>query len=289
MLVIVPRATKVFRVIQYFTAQSLRSQNNMKANSKEKRKRLKKEISFFKTLCIVAELGITEVYNKWTGSSKAILKRDWRLAPCVLSPTASSCRLHWFSRSSVLKETQGRVEDSNLHRLFIFVSLLRCRSPLFFFFLSKGGKTLPFILKRGTNKAKVWPVNGEFYICFSPLSHLCLHQWSHQTTVELTGWLEIKRERGRRIRLIFQEWHKIPPAVSPSLCVSFLPLHKSIYNHPIYFPLLGHPTFERNLIKWSLMGLWLRLDGLYAPALWYPSTCHCPSSSPTFFSVLFLP
>lgn len=74
-----------------------------------------------------------------------------------------------------------------------FLFLSRCSNPLFF--VSKGGKMPPFTLKRGTNKAKVWPVNGQFYICFSPRSHLCLHQWSHQTTVELTGWLEIKRER----------------------------------------------------------------------------------------------
>lgn len=98
----------------------------MKASCKEKRIGFKKEISFFKILRIVPESGITEVFNKGTGLSVAIQKRDWRLAPCGSSPTASSCLLHWFSRSSALKETQGRVEDSNLHRLFIFVSLLCC-------------------------------------------------------------------------------------------------------------------------------------------------------------------
>lgn len=57
--------------------------------------------------CIVAE-GITEVHNFSTDEQICPqLPRERRLAPCSSSPTASSCLLHWFRRSSALKKTQG--------------------------------------------------------------------------------------------------------------------------------------------------------------------------------------
>lgn len=200
-------------------------------------------------------------------------ERDWRLAPCSSSPTASSCLLHWFRRSSALKETQGRVEDSNLHRLFIFVSLPQ-QKPAFFFFKQGRENSSIHFWKEPLTRFFFFSLRGKGLSCewrvlrlfFSPLPSLPppVKPSDNSGADRLARNKEGARgEEG--VWLIFQEWHKTPPTVSPSLCVSFLPLHKSIYNCPIYFLLLRHLTFERNLIKQSLMGLWLRTGWTQCP------------------------
>lgn len=106
------------------------------------------------------------------------------------------------------------------------------------------------------------------YVCFSLLSHLLpppVKPSDNSGADRLAGNKKGSERWGRRVWLIFQERHKIPPTVSPSLCVSFLPPHKSIYNRPIYFLLLRHLSFEWNLIKQSLMGLWLRTGWTRCP------------------------
>lgn len=77
-------------------------------------------------------------------------ERDWGLAPCSSSPSASSCLLHWFRRPSALR---GGWETRIFH----------CWSPLFF--LNKGGKMLPVIVKRGTNKSWVFFFWGKGLTC----------------------------------------------------------------------------------------------------------------------------
>lgn len=198
--------------------------------------------------------------------------------PCSSSPTASSCLLHWFRHSSALKETQGRVEDSNLHRpfflFFIFVSLPLLKPSFFSFFLNKRGKNWKEALTRffcfvfffrGKGLVREWRVLRVF---FSLLSHLLpppVKPSDNSGADRLAGNKKGSERWGRRVWLIFQERHKIPPTDSPSLCVSFLPPHKSIYNRPIYFLLLRHLSFEWNLIKQSLMGLWLRTGWTRCP------------------------
>lgn len=158
---------------------------------------------------------------------------------------------------------------------FKFLSHFHCWSPLFSFLFFKQEREK---LNRGTNKVfffcfsssevKVWPVNGEFYVCFPLLSHLLpppVKPSDDSGADRLAGNKKGSERWGRRVWLIFQERHKIPPTVSPSLCVSFLPPHKSIYNRPIYFLPLRHLSFEWNLIKQSLMGLWLRTGWTRCP------------------------
>ena len=135
-----------------------------------KRKYVSKRIigEFFDDTSNVPDLGITEVHNFSTDLQICPqLRREtegW--PPCSSSPTASSCLLHWFSRSSALKETQGRLEDSTLQTSFLFVSHFHCWSPPF---LNKGGKTLLFNLKRGTNT-----------FCFPSEAKVCL--WMERST-----------------------------------------------------------------------------------------------------------
>lgn len=98
------------------------------------------------------------------------------------------------------------------------------------------------------------------------------------------------RGEGGEFDSFFKSGTKYPPPILP-LRVS-LPLHKSICNPPIYFPCSGVPRLKET--SSSLKPQVSRafdggLDGLCAPALWYLSTCHCPSSSPIFSSVCFLP
>lgn len=236
-------------------------------------------------LCIVVEFGITEVNNFPPNDLSTSTARAWRLAPCGSSPTASSCLLHWLRRSSALKETQGRVEDSNPCRLFYFC--LASTAEDYFLFSNKRGKTLPFILIWGTNKvffffysvAKVWPNEWSVLrLFFTPPPSFPLLSQPRPPPVKPsdnsgTDRLATNKEgaggKEGEFDLFFKR-HKIPPAVFLSPCL--FPLHKSIYNPPISFPLIEHLTLEKKTsssrISWD--SDW---DGLNAPAPWYPSTC----------------
>lgn len=145
------------------------------------------------------------------------------------------------------------MEDSNLHRLFLFLSHCSCS---FITRSSQGGKTLPLIWERGTNKAKVGPVKGGPCTCFS------LPAPAKPSGNSGADRLAAKKEGARGDEGEFHSFFKSatkppPPAVSSSPCVSFLPLHEPIYNHPIYFPALGHLPHvkETSSSLSSLMGL----------------------------------
>lgn len=268
--------------------------------------RWKREVEVFLSLtwCIAAESGVGEVHNFLTNEQicpYSYPERDWRLPPpCSSSPTASSCLLHWFRHSSALKETQGRVEDSNLHRpffYFLFLSHFHCWSPLFSFLFFKQEREK---LKRGTNKVfffcfsssevKVWPVNGEFYVCFSLLSHLLpppVKPSDNSGADRLAG--NKKGSERWEFDSFFKRGTKYPPL--------FLPLCVSLSSHRISLFTIGQFIFYRSGISHlnetsSSRASWAfdwELGGLDALALWYPSTCHCPSSSPIFSSVAVPP
>lgn len=225
-------------------------------------------------------------------------ERGCGLAPCSSSPTALSCLLHWFRRSSALKETQGRVEDSNLHRLFfLFLSHFH---PWSLLFLNKGGKTLPFTLKRGTNKvfsffggkglACEWRLLRLFFF-FSPLPSLPppVKPSDNSGADRLARNKEGARGEEGEFDSFFKTGTKYPPLFLP-LCVSLSSHYISLFTIAQFiFCCSGISHLKEtssSRVSWAFD--W-ELDGLNALALWYPSTCHCPSSSPIFSSVLFLP
>ena len=82
----------------------------------------------FLLLSIVAATGINKVHNFPTNLSTASQRETEGWPPAARLPLlqAVSC-----IGSSALKETQGRLEDSDLHRGFIFVSLPPLKSSFF--------------------------------------------------------------------------------------------------------------------------------------------------------------
>lgn len=234
-------------------------------------------------------------------------ERDWRLPPCSSSPTASSCLLHWFRHSSALKETQGRVEDSNLHRLFfyfLFLSHFHCWSPLFFLFFFKQEREklfhsfwkealtrfffFFFFFFRGKGLACEWRVLRLF---FSPLPSLPppVKPSDNSGADRLARNKEGARGEEGEFDSFFRRGTKHPPL--------FLPLSVSLSSHHISLFTIGQFIFycsgishlnetSSSRVSWAFD--W-ELGGLNALALWHPSTCHCPSSSPIFSSVAVPP
>lgn len=179
--------------------------------------------------CVTAELGFSGVHNFPPNEQICPERPRERLqaAPLQLVPPLLQAVSCIGSGIQVLwKRHRGGWKTLISADFFLFLSHFHCWSPLF---VQPERETLPFILKRGTNKVfvlfpevKVWLLNGGFQVCFSPRSHLCLHQWSHQITVELTGWLEIKREREVRkesLTHFSRETQSTPHRFSLSVCL----------------------------------------------------------------------
>lgn len=233
-------------------------------------------------------------------------ERDWRLAPCSSSPTASSCLLHWFRRSSALKETQGRVEDSNLHRLFFYFYFffnfcLTSTAEAHFFVLNKRGKCFYSFWKEALTRLffprqrfGLWmesstSVFHSFFSLFSSLPSLPppVKPSDNSEADRLAGNKEGARGEEGEFDSFLQGGTKYPPLFL-SLCVSLSSHYISLFtNPPIYFPLFEHHTFERNLIKQSLIGLWMRTGWTQCPcAVVSVNLSLSPFISNLFFSPL---